>query len=345
MRLVRLSGGRARCDFRIYGVPDFADGLRMRPTRPARICLTPGCPDRVQGATRCPRHQRQARQRERRNHSGIPVVGYFGFLLSTATPEAKPIASPTATHMPMFPLAAPIAAPIAIPIAAHRPMRPAFMVLPSLDGMNQILRRELHAVLSNGSVSNPTLLGKAGYGTTVIAIVPAVRFPVPVDVTDGVAVTVAVPGAMPRTSPASETVKTLVLDESKMTELICDGCSGFDVPSENVRVTASWITSPTRTVAGPVTSAVTSRLYMSVPHAMRLINASATTSVPVRLDWGSGVREPVRMLHLPTNGQPRGSADFKTDPPPGLRMSAHGSASVNRTTPAARQGEVWRDRK
>ena len=55
------------------------------------------------------------------------------------------------------------------------------------------------------------------YDTTVIAIVPAVRFPVPVDVTDGVAVTVAVPGAMPRTSPASETVKTLVLDESKMT--------------------------------------------------------------------------------------------------------------------------------
>ncbi len=149
-----------------------------------------------------------------------------------------------------------------------------------------------------------------GYGTTVIAIVPAVRFPVPVDVTDGVAVTVAVPGARPRTSPATETVKTLVLDESKMTSLICDGCSGFDVPSENVRVTASWITSPTRTIAGPVTWAVTSRLY-SLPHAMRLINASATTSVPVRLGWGFGEREPFRMLHFPTNGRRRWSADFK----------------------------------
>jgi hypothetical protein len=140
-----------------------------------------------------------------------------------------------------------------------------------------------------------------GYGTTVIAIVPAVRFPVPVVVTDGVAVTVAVPGAMPRTSPASETVKTLVLDESKITQLICDGCSGFDVPSENIRVTASWITSPTRTVVGPVTWAVTSRPYS--PHAMRLINASATTTVPVRLGgWGFGAREPARMFHLPTNG-------------------------------------------
>lgn len=144
----------------------------------------------------------------------------------------------------------------------------------------------------------------AGYGTTVIAIVPAVRFPVPVDVTDGVAVTVAVPGAMPRTSPATDTAKTLVLDDSKVIALVCDGCSGFDVPSENVSVTASWITSPTRTVAGPVTWAVTSRLY-SPQHAVRPINASATTSVPVRLGLGFGLPEPVGMLHLPTNRRPR----------------------------------------
>jgi len=145
---------------------------------------------------------------------------------------------------------------------------------------------------------------EAGYGTTVIAIVPAVRFPVPVEVADGLAVTVAVPGAMPRTSPASETVNTLVLDESKMTSPICDGCSGFDVPSENVRVTASWITSPTRTVAGPVTWAVTSRLYS--PQAVRLANASATPSVPARLGLGFGLRDPVAMLHLLTDRRPRG---------------------------------------
>ena len=42
------------------------------------------------------------------------------------------MASPTATHMPMFPLAAPIAAPIAIPIAVHNPIRPAFMMHLSL---------------------------------------------------------------------------------------------------------------------------------------------------------------------------------------------------------------------
>ena len=155
----------------------------------------------------------------------------------------------------------------------------------------------------------PEIFRKAGYVTTVIAIVPAVRFPVPVDVADGVAVTVAVPGPMPRTSPASETVKTLVLDESKMTSPICDGCSGFDVPSENFKVTASWTTSPTRTVAGPVTSAVTSRLYS--PQAVRLANASATRSVPVPLGGGFGVREPVRMLHLATYVRPRGPADFE----------------------------------
>ena len=158
--------------------------------------------------------------------------------------------------------------------------------------------------VSNGSVSNPRFLRKAGYVTTVIAIVPAVRFPVPVDVAAGVAVTVAVPGAMPRTSPAAETVKTFVFDDSKVTSLICDGSSGFDVPSENIRVTASWITSPTRTVAGPVTWAVTSRLYS--PQAVRLANATATTSVPVHLGGVFGVREPVRMLHLPTNGRARG---------------------------------------
>jgi hypothetical protein len=140
----------------------------------------------------------------------------------------------------------------------------------------------------------------AGYGRTVIAIVPAVRFPVPVDVTDGVALTVAVPGTIPRTSPATDTVKIFVLDDSRMIELVCDGCTGFDVPSENVSVTVSWITSPTRMVAGPVTWAVTSRPY-SRPHAVRLINTSATTSnigsMPVRF----GVPERLGMPHSGTN--------------------------------------------
>jgi hypothetical protein len=177
---------------------------------------------------------------------------------------------------------------------------------------------------NDGGIRRHPQASATSYGTTVIAIVPAVRCPVPVVVTDGVAVTLAVPGAMPRTSPASETVKTLVLVEWKITSLICDGSSGFDVPSENVRVTASWITSPTRTVAGPVTWAVTSRLYISKPHAMRLINASATTSVPVRLGWGFGVREPVRMLHLPANGRPRGSADFNMTQHPANTASRRG---------------------
>ncbi len=110
----------------------------------------------------------------------------------------------------------------------------------------------------------------------VIVSVPAVRFPVPVDVTDGVAVTVAVPGPIPRTSPAGDTVKTLVLDDSRLTALVCDGCTGFDVPSEYVSVTVSRMTSPTRTMAGPVMWAVTSRPY-SQPDAVRLMNNSATT--------------------------------------------------------------------
>jgi hypothetical protein len=122
----------------------------------------------------------------------------------------------------------------------------------------------------------PSSQGHRGYGTHTIDIVPDVRFPVPVDVTDGVAVTVAVPGPIPRTSPAADTIKTLVLEDSQSTALACDGCTGFDVPSEYVSVTVSWITSPTRTVAGPVTWAVTSRPY-SQPDAVRLMNNSATT--------------------------------------------------------------------
>ena len=135
---------------------------------------------------------------------------------------------------------------------------------------------------------------------TVIATVPAIRFPVPVDVTDGVALTVAVPGAMPRTSPAADTVKTFVLDDSRMIELVCDGCTGFDVPSENVSVTVSWITSPTRVVAGPVTWAVTSRPY-SRPHAVRLINTSATTSNIGSTPFRFGVPERLGMPHSGTN--------------------------------------------
>ena len=61
-----------------------------------------------------------------------------------------------------------------------------------------------------------------------------------------------------------------------MTPPICDGCNGLAVPSEYSSVTVSWITSPARTMAGPVTSAVTSRPY-SQPHAVRLMNNSATT--------------------------------------------------------------------